>query len=319
LFESRRDLGWRLRRNGERANDERRRRTVYVALSTTSPEYCDTVYVSTTPAAAQTGASFQWYNVNADGSETEIPGATDSFFKVKDDAVGKALKVVVAGSGIYVRSASVTTEVVPNPKISGVYLSMTTPTYNKTISASIVPSLARATAAFQWYRVAEDGTETAIEGATNSYYKVANSADLNCQLKVVATGDGIYAGSAEATTPYVAMAAPLVAITFSSNAPTVGELVKFTKNPGAATCTYQWYRVDPTTQKMTRIEGATYSSYRATKADVGYQLKAYAYGYDNYRGSKAAQTSSVVVAANTVDTALTEIFAEEGDELFFEF
>ncbi|MCF0233490.1 MAG: hypothetical protein HUK22_00765 [Thermoguttaceae bacterium] len=122
-----------------------------------------------------------------------------------------------------------------------------------------------------------------------------------------------------ATTPYAIDAAPLVSLTISSNVPKVGDTLKVVRDPGAATCTYQWYRVKPGTQKMTRIEGATYGSYRATAADLGYQLKAYAYGYNNYRGSKAAQTTSVVVAANAVDTALTEMFADEDDELFFEF
>ncbi|MCF0233491.1 MAG: hypothetical protein HUK22_00770 [Thermoguttaceae bacterium] len=165
-----------------------------VVLSTTSPTYYDTVSASTTPAAAKTGATFQWYYVNSDGSETAISGATDAYFKVKDAAVGKALKVVVTGSGLYACKASATTKIVANPKITSVSLSRTAPVYNDTVSASVVPSLACATASFQWYRVAENGTETAIAGATNPYYKITSSADFGYKLKCVATGGGVFTG-----------------------------------------------------------------------------------------------------------------------------
>ncbi|MCF0233734.1 MAG: hypothetical protein HUK22_01995, partial [Thermoguttaceae bacterium] len=248
-----------------------------VVLSTTTPAYYDTITIKTSPALAKKGASFQWYYVNEDGSVTVIEGATNAYYKVKDDAVGKGLKVAVTGVGEYAGRASASTEVVANPEISRISLSRTAPAYADTVSAKISPTLARAAATYQWYRVAEDGAETAIEGATNRYYKILTSEDFGCKLKVVATAGGVFVGTAEATTPYAVTPAPLVSLELSTNEPTVGELVRFTKIPGAATCTYQWYRIDPATQEMTRIEGAIYSAYRATKADVGYQLKAYAW------------------------------------------
>ncbi|MCF0234578.1 MAG: hypothetical protein HUK22_06320, partial [Thermoguttaceae bacterium] len=288
-------------------------------LSTTTPAYYETVTVSTTPTAAKNGASFQWYYVNADGSETAIEGATNAYFKAKDDAVGKGLKVVVVASGVYAGTVSASTSAVANPVITGASLSTTSPAYNETVYVSTTPAAAKNDASFQWYRVAEDGTETAIEGATNSYYKITSSDDFGYKLKVIATAGGFYTGNASATTQYATSAAPLVSITLSTDAPTIGELVKFTRTLGSATCTYQWYRVDPETQGMTRIEGATYGSYRATKADLGYQLKVYTWGYGNYSGSKVAQTTNAVAAANAVDSALAEMFVEEDDELFFEF
>ncbi|MCF0233517.1 MAG: hypothetical protein HUK22_00900, partial [Thermoguttaceae bacterium] len=278
-----------------------------ISLSTPTPGYYETVRVSTTPASALKTASFQWYYVDPSGAETAIPDATQYYFKVKDGAVGKSLKVVATCSGTYVGSESATTSIVANPELTRAGLSMNAPSYDKTVSASLVPSLARSTATYQWYRVFDDGSESAIEGATEAYYKVKTSADFGCRLKVVATGGGVFVGSVSAETPYAVTASPLISLTLSNDSPAVGELLKVTRDPGAATCTFQWYRVDPATSKMTRIEGATYASYRATKADVGYQLKVYAWAEGNYRGSKAALTSSVV-ASNATDVALGELF-----------
>ncbi|MCF0233431.1 MAG: hypothetical protein HUK22_00470, partial [Thermoguttaceae bacterium] len=285
-----------------------------VSLSTTDPEYQETVRVNVSPA--QSNATYQWYIVDADGTETPIEGMNSTWYKIKDEAVGKRVRVVVTGSGTN-GTAVATTNVIARPEISGISLSLNGPTYGQTISVSTIPTNARATATYQWFRVAEDGTETEIPDSNNPFYKIKSSDDFGYRIKCVATGGGIYTGTATATTTYAASEAPLVSLTLSTDSPVVGQLMNFVVDPGAATCTYQWYRVDPTTQAMTRIEGATSKSYRPTAADVGYQLKAYAWGYGNYRGSKAAQTTNVVTraTANAIDDAFTSMFDEE-DEFF---
>ena len=284
-----------------------------VILSTTTPGYYETVYVSTDPALAKIGATYRWYYVNEDLTEVEVevPVATDGYFKVKDEAVGKALKVVVTGVGEYAGSVSAMTEVIANPEIKSVRLSRTAPGYNNVVTASVTPSLAGATATYQWYRVAADEMEIEIEGATSADYTITSVDDIGCKLKVVATGTGIFVGSASATTEFAVTAMPILSVELTNYAPVVGDTISIVQLPSDATCTYQWYRVDPETQSKTRIDGAVYASYEATEADLGYELKAYAFGQGTYRGSKAAQTSAV-------DAALTDIFADE-DELVVEF
>ncbi|MCF0233488.1 MAG: hypothetical protein HUK22_00755, partial [Thermoguttaceae bacterium] len=216
-----------------------------VELSNARPEYQETITALVTPAAASFGAQYQWFVVEDDGSTSAISGATSASIKVGDDAVGKKLLCNVVGAGEYAGTCSATTKIVANPILASVRLSVNAPIYDQTVSASTTPSSARATATYQWYRVADDGTETPIEGATNAYYKVKSSADFGYRLKVVATGGGVYIGTATATTPYAATAAPLVSLTISSDAPTLGETLSAVVEPGSAMCEYQWYRVDP--------------------------------------------------------------------------
>ena len=205
-------------------------------------------------------------------------------------------------------------------QITSVRVSTNGPSFGKTISVVTTPSAAINSAACQWYRVAEDGTETPIPGAVDALYTIG-SADLGYRLKVVVSGLKTYYGAASATTTYAAAGIPLKTVELTNYAPIVADTIRATTDPGAASCTYQWYRIDPTTQEMTRIEGATNAWYEATTADVGYKLKVYAWGYGNYRGSKAVETGVVeprYVASDaaTANSVIDDFFANEED--FFE-
>ncbi|MCF0235069.1 MAG: exodeoxyribonuclease VII small subunit [Thermoguttaceae bacterium] len=271
-----------------------------LALSTATPEYGTTVRATGLSAKETRELEFQWFGVDVEGRETPIANSNYTWFKVKEASIGLALKVVAIGPD---GRRAATTEIAPNPPLMATRLSLNGPTFSQTISTAVTPAVARASATFQWYRVADDGTETAIEGATAPYYKIKSVDDFGFRIKVVATGGGVFVGSAEATTTYAATAAPLKSARLTLTAPLIGETVRIVADPGAATCSYQWYRVDPASGKMTRIEGATNAYYKAKAEDCGYRLKAYAWGAGNYRGSKAAETSEPVsrVAANAAD------------------
>ncbi|MCF0234451.1 MAG: hypothetical protein HUK22_05670, partial [Thermoguttaceae bacterium] len=113
-------------------------------------QYLGTLNVATTPVDARNTATYQWYIVDAQGNETLIEDATKAYYKIQDAGVGCAIKVVATGSGAYYGATSAVSQVVPNPTISRVSLSLTVPSFGKTASVTTVPTLAKATATYQW-------------------------------------------------------------------------------------------------------------------------------------------------------------------------
>ena len=125
-----------------------------------------------------------------------------------------------------------------------------------------------ATADIQWYRVASDGTEEAIEGATTRYY-TPTEADITYSLKVVAIGTGNYVGEASATTQV-----PVVAenpLTLSTTSPILGHRITTKLNPADSFSTWQWYR--DSGSDWVSINNATYSYYTPSYNDVGHKLR----------------------------------------------
>ncbi|MCF0233961.1 MAG: hypothetical protein HUK22_03160 [Thermoguttaceae bacterium] len=283
-----------------------------------SPGYASTISIATNPPKCRSSIRVQWYRVDSDEVATPIEGATNLYYKVGADDIGYRIRAIARGVDSYSGSVAVTTdEVVKTPELTVVRLSTNGPAYGTTLKATVVPSYIAADATFQWYRVDADGVATPIEGATNIYYKVGSD-DFGYKIRVVATAGGFCVGSSEATTLYAARQAPMKSVSLSAAEPIVGVTISMIRDPGAATCSYQWYRVDPTSGKMTRIEGATNIWYKPTSADVGYFLRGYAAGVGNYSGSKAVTSTKVVAFASVSNSALDAFFAESFDDAFDE-
>ncbi|MBQ7110623.1 MAG: hypothetical protein IJO06_05315, partial [Thermoguttaceae bacterium] len=85
--------------------------------------------------------------------------------------------------------------------LTGLNFSTDAPKVGDELAITVAPTTAQV--ALQWYRVAADGTETAIDGATAATYTPTN-ADLGFTLKVVATGlNAAYASTVSATSGVV--------------------------------------------------------------------------------------------------------------------
>ncbi|MCF0233552.1 MAG: hypothetical protein HUK22_01080, partial [Thermoguttaceae bacterium] len=91
----------------------------------------------------------------------------------------------------------------PTPviELESVALSVAAPEFGDVVVATVSPE--GATYDYQWYRVDDEGTATAISGATSATYTVG-FADVNYTLRVVATGNGDYAGAVSADTAKIA-------------------------------------------------------------------------------------------------------------------
>ncbi|MCF0233609.1 MAG: hypothetical protein HUK22_01370, partial [Thermoguttaceae bacterium] len=119
----------------------------------TDAEYAATIYFNITPASAKKGAKYQWYQVDSAGNAKAISGATNYYYKVRDVDVGCSLKCIATLNGAYSgKKVTLVTNVIANPEIEKISLSTNGPVYGKTVSVAIIPSAARATATYQWYR-----------------------------------------------------------------------------------------------------------------------------------------------------------------------
>ena len=221
-----------------------------------------------------------------------------SYFTPSANQMGKYLKVVATyTSGDYagVSVEAISSDVIKRT-VTAVTFAKVVPYVGKEVFAYTAP--VAATADIQWYRVASDGTEEAIEGANTRYY-TPTDADITYSLKVVAIGTGFYVGEASATTQV-----PVVAenpLTLSTTSPILGKRITTKLNPADSFSSWQWYRDSGT--DWVSINGATYSYYTPSYNDVGHQLRVvatYARG-----ANKELSTSAITEAVKWGVTSIT--------------
>ena len=235
-----------------------------ITLSTDSPLVGGRVTTTLDPAGA---ATYQWYVGESVDSMT-LTTIKSSYFTPNANQLGKYLKVVATyTSGDYagVSVEAISSDVIKRT-VTGVTFAKVVPYAGKEVFAYTTP--VAATADIQWYRVASDGTEEAIEGANTRYY-TPTDADITYSLKVVAIGTGFYVGEASAITQV-----PVVAenpLTLSTTSPILGHRITTKLNPADSFSSWQWYRDSGT--DWVSINGATYSYYTPSYIDVGHKLR----------------------------------------------
>ncbi|MBQ9875219.1 MAG: hypothetical protein IJM30_12235 [Thermoguttaceae bacterium] len=253
-----------------------------------------------TPSAAT--VEYQWYRGTDPNDVSElIEGATSKDYAPTEADEGQYLKVVATACGNYVGEAARTTKI-PVPGVPfEVALSINDPICGKRVNATVVTPGARASA-YQWYLVADDGSETLIDGATGTYYVPTND-DLGFRLKVVATGKWEFeskTGIAVTANPIKRSLSSLVL----TGATKVGTPIRSYLTPSAATVEYQWYRGTDPNDVSEPIEGATSKDYAPTQNDEGYYLKVVASAYGNYLG-EVARTTKTAVPGDAFQIALS--------------
>ncbi|MBQ4079173.1 MAG: fibronectin type III domain-containing protein [Thermoguttaceae bacterium] len=265
-----------------------------ITLSTDSPLVGGRVTTTLDPAG---NATYQWYVGESEDSMT-LTSIKSSYFTPSANQMGKYLKVVATyTSGDYagVSVEAISSDVIKRT-VTAVTFAKVVPYVGKEVFAYTAP--VAATADIQWYRVASDGTEEAIEGANTRYY-TPTDADITYSLKVVAIGTGFYVGEASAITQV-----PVVAenpLTLSTTSPILGHRITTKLNPADSFSSWQWYRDSGT--DWVSINGATYSYYTPSYNDVGHRLRVvatYARG-----ANKELSTSAITEAVKWGVTSIT--------------
>ncbi len=120
----------------------------------------------------------------------------------------------------------------------------------------------------------------------------------------------VYASNAAGDSDYIeatfnASTDVLTGLSFSTDAPKVGEELTITVAPTTALVALQWFRVDASGQE-TAIDGATAATYVPTTADLGATLKVVATGLNAAYASTVSATSGVVGETATIPAAPTD-------------
>ena len=234
--------------------------------------------------------SYQW--ISSDGTtDTEIVGATNHWYRLTDDEVGKTIKVRVTftddADNEEVRVSAATAEVAPRPnnRATGTPTIVGETRVDETMTVDIssvadADGLDSAEFSYQW--TSSDGTaESDIEDATGATYTLVEAdKGRTIKVRVSFTDDRgheealtseptaeVYAGNRPAT------GRPTVAGTARSGRTLAAVVSGIGDADGmdAAELSYQWISSDGTTD--TEIVGATNRWYRLTDDEVGKTIK----------------------------------------------
>ncbi len=251
-----------------------------------------------TPAGAT--ATYQWQRSDsADGSYTNIAGATANTYTLTAADYNKYIKVAATGSGIYSgTAASAYVGPVAVSFLTAISNIIGTTAIGQTLTAgALAPE--GATASYQWLRCdTASGTYTNIAGAIANTYTL-QSDDNDYYIKVAATGTGSYSGTVTSahTGPVSGSTASITGIGAISGTTAAGQtLTAGALSPAGATATYQWQRCDSADGSYANIAGATSNTYTLTAADYNYYIKVVVTGSGTYSGTAASVYAGPVAA-----------------------
>lgn len=268
-------------------------------------------------------ATFQWYRVEADGTETLIEGATNAEYQPTAADVGLRLKVVASSANpAYAATVSAVSEIV----LETARFQPTAPT--NVVFSNYDPATQKMSMAWddnsnneKYFEIEYRKDTGASAGQWRSAAKVGRNVegrvcsmvygDTNFEFRVRAVyeyvdADGqtvkIYSDWAEASFQYGRDV--VTSVELSTDAPQVGVAITATVpdrvveatqggKPVSVDATFQWYRV--VEGVATAIEGATSATYVPTLDDVGCQLQAVATSANAAYVSSAASTTAQVV------------------------
>ena len=231
--------------------------------------------------------SYQWVREDG-GTDTDIQGETSSTYTLTDDDEGNTVKVRVSftddAGNPESRTSDATTAVAarPNTPATGQPTIGGTVQVGETLTAGVSgiddqDELNNATFSYQWVRE-DGGTETDIEGATDSTYTLTDDDEGNTvKVRVSFTDD---AGNPESRTSDATTAVAAKPNTPATGEPTIGGTVQVGETLTAgvsdiddadgrdnAEFSYQWLADDA------EIQGATDSTYTLVAADEGKTVK----------------------------------------------
>jgi hypothetical protein len=259
--------------------------------------------VVTPPGAT---ATYQWEESStAGGIYTSISGAISATYTPVALDQGMFIEVVATGTTGYsgTETSAATSAVAAQTPLTGVSITGTAQV-GGVLTAVVAPTGATVTYQWQWSATV-GGTYAAISSATSSTYTPV-SGDQGNFIKVVATGTGIYSGSAtSAATSAVAAQTPITAIgAITGTAQVGGVLTAGAVTPSGATVNYQWQ--SNASGSYTNITGATLSTYTVDPIYQGYNIEVMATGSGIYSGSVTSAATSAVIGQTPI-TAIAPI------------
>ncbi|MDD3168746.1 MAG: hypothetical protein PHC91_04680, partial [Eubacteriales bacterium] len=261
---------------------------------------------SLTPAGAT--VDFQWQRAfEADGSYTDIPGATANTYLLTAGDKDYYIRVTATGRDGYTGTAtSAYAGPVTAIPITAIGATGGTAQIGQTLSAgTIVP--AGATGNYQWQKAPEAGGAYAdIPGATASTYTLSAD-DTGSYLIVRATGTGSYTGTVSSAYKGPVAAGLITAIGPISGTAAIGEILTAgTLTPFGATVAYQWQR-SSVSGPFTNINGATSNTYTLTGSDSNRYIRVVATGIGAYTGEVISEYVGLVGATIIPLTSFGEI------------
>ncbi|MDX9871495.1 MAG: hypothetical protein RBT41_03625 [Clostridia bacterium] len=271
-----------------------------------------------TPAGAT--AVYQWHiSDTLNGVYTDIAGATSNTYTPVTADYNKYLKVSATGTGTF---KATVTSAAKGPITVGTLTAIgpvggTAQTGGTLTAGALTPP--GATVTYQWkISSALGGVYQDIPGATGSMYTPVTG-DLNKYIKVVATGTGSYAGTAEsaAVGPIVSEVMPLTGIGEINGTRQVEQsLAAGALLPAGAAATYQWQRSDTADGVYQIISGATASIYTLTGSDYNKYIKVVATGAGSYSGTVISAAAGPIAAAPLTAVASITGTTEVGYTLY---
>jgi uncharacterized protein YcsI (UPF0317 family) len=183
------------------------------------------------------------------------------------------------------------------------------------LAASAVTSDGDVTIGYQWQSSSDGQTWSNISGSTGSTY-TAQENDEGLFLRVSATATDAEGNSTSATsaaTAAVVDKAPTLSVSVSGTAQE-GQVITAVAvaNDADAVVTYQWQSLSGAT--WSNISGATDSTYSATAADDGHQLRVVTSSTDS-DGSGTTATSTATASVMPVLSVTVSGAAQEGQAL----
>ena len=263
--------------------------------------------------------TYQWQSLS-DSTWSNISGATNATYTAVEADEGHQLRAIATasdadGSGTTVTSAATSAVIDITPTLS-VTVSGTAQE-GQTLTAAATANDADAVISYQWQSLS-GSTWSNISGATNATY-TAVEADEGHQFRIVATSsdaDGSGTTAISAATSAVIDITPTLSVTVSGTAQEGQTLTaNAAANDADAAIAYQWQSLSGST--WSNISGATASSYTASEADEGHQLRVVATSSDA-DGSGATATSPATSAVVDITPSLSVTIsgtAQEGQTL----
>ena len=261
--------------------------------------YMMTEFLSTVKPSGTTSGSSSYtaYVTSSNGKGVRLRmGAGKIYPTIATYSVGTKVTVVEYGSTWskvtigtntgYMMSEYLTTSQ-PN-MVTSVSISATTVYPDETLWATISPS--SADVAITW--INDKGVTL---GYGTSY--TVDSDDVGRKIRASVQGNGYTSGTAVSSwatvkESYVTRAYQLKSVAISDTTPTVGDTLRATIAPSAATASISWFRDNG-------VFVGSGSSYTVRSADKGYRLYAFAEGTGNTDGeATSAYTSAVTASVN---------------------
>jgi M6 family metalloprotease-like protein len=264
--------------------------------------------VKTFSGATVVLVGYQWKSADrADGTYTNIPGATKKSYMIRTEDAGKYIKLEVSTntSGYYGTAAS---KAIGPIKVSltGLGAICGTLQVGSTLTAGD-PEPIGATVSYSWWRMDSKNMSgyTQISGAKERTYTLTG-ADSGKYIQVYVYGTGDYQGvwTSPISGPVTSQENVIRGIGTTSGTLKVGStLTAGPVVPSDATFSYQWMRASSPTGIYSSIEGQTGSTYALTVSDVGTYIRVTVTGTGSYSGS----ARSVPVGPVNAITGITNI------------